>query len=492
MTFFRQIFLATLVLILSGCAAGPDFKAPEPETTEQWTSRHSGEASFTPPMAGSTLTPVWWQCFEDPVLNRLVDQALEASPDLGTAVLRFARSRTGQKITEAARMPEVTASGAVSRNRMSEHGSTTRLYDSLGGSLGMAKEKIIEIISDPYAWYQTGVDVSWEIDFWGRVSRSMEAAAADADEQEALLNLAKRTIAGDVVTAYVRLRSTQTQMDLVRKDLDAYETRLALERVLTEGGVSFHADLEQGRGKAEALRAGLPELNALETRYINQILLLLGEYPGALKKELAAGSSEFNFDKLPELALGLPSEVALKRPDIKAALAGLHQAVAHIGAARADLYPSIRLGGSLGLDTYRFEDLFDAGSQTWSLGPRLDIPLFDQGRRKHTVVLREQEAQEAAIAYHKTVLAAWHEIDDSLTRYEACRRKLQAQNLRMNHLQGAYHLIKARYEGGAVSRLPVLDARRSLLDACRSRAVARENLSAAFVAVNKAIGNGPD
>jgi outer membrane protein TolC len=194
---------------------------------------------------------------------------------------------------------------------------------------------------------------------------------------------------------------------------------------------------------------------------------------------------------LPDLALGLPSEVAERRPDIRAAESRLRSATASIGVAEADLYPSIRLGAKFGYESFLGDEFTDWGSRTWSIGPMLDLPIFDHGRRKSVVELRTLQQQEAAVAYHKTVLQAWGEIDDALSGYTAERQETEHLKTREDSLRDAYELADAKYKAGVVDFLVVLDAQRNWLQARRDRADSEGSLAIKWAAVNKAIGNTP-
>jgi outer membrane protein TolC len=183
--------------------------------------------------------------------------------------------------------------------------------------------------------------------------------------------------------------------------------------------------------------------------------------------------------------------VAERRPDIAAAEARLRAATASIGIARAALYPSVRLGARFGSESYLGSEFLSWGSRLWSIGPSLDLPIFDRGRRKSVVQLRELEQQEAAVAYQRTVLAAWKEIDDALTAYTAERQQRTELVGRLQNARQAFDLSQARYEGGAVDFVAVLDSQRSYLQA-RSDVVASEGrLLTQFVAINRALGNAP-
>jgi outer membrane protein TolC len=189
--------------------------------------------------------------------------------------------------------------------------------------------------------------------------------------------------------------------------------------------------------------------------------------------------------------MGIPSKVALNRPDIRAAEANLHAATARIGVAEAELYPSITLGARIGMDTYSADNFTEWGSRSWSVGPSLNLPLFDRGRRKATVVLRETDQQQAAVDYHKTVLKAWQEIDDALSRYAAAQQKLNEQQIRADSAGQALKLIQARYDGGLSNFIDVLDAQRSNIQARQALAMSQRDVMTAWAAVNRAVGNYP-
>ncbi|MBT8342430.1 MAG: efflux transporter outer membrane subunit [Desulfatitalea sp.] len=486
----RRLLPLAVLLIPVCCTSGPDFKKPQVASPQDWTCWRSSDASLHTRITAAqpSLTSDWWTSFNDPVLDKLIDRALAAGPDLKTAVLRFAQARTRRRIVSGQRTPELTASGAVTGVRQSENNASIRLMDSLG----VDRDMLAELLSEPYTLYQAGIDFSWELDLWGRVRRSIEAADADVSAQHALLGLTRLGILSDLTANYFRLRSTQEQIRLANEDMLALQERLLLIEAQVKGGIRDHTDLERQRGELASIRANLPVLHARESESMNQLLLLLGEHPGALGDELQARSFTDDMSKLPVLALGMPSEVALRRPDVRAAEARLHRATARIGVARAELYPSITLGARFGLDSYLGSEFLDWGSRTWSVGPSLRMPLFDHGRRKSVVVLRELEQQQAAVDFYQTVLKAWHEIDNALNRYEAQRQRMRELIERERNAAQAYALLKARYDGGTTSFTAVLDGQRGYLQARRDLAITREQVRIAFISINKAVGNAPE
>jgi NodT family efflux transporter outer membrane factor (OMF) lipoprotein len=473
-------------MALVGCAIGPDRVKPAPAAPDDWSTWRSGDDSLHAPIVvGESLPADWWRAFQDPVLDRLQQRALEASPDLQTAALHYVQARLQRIGVAAQQVPQIGLGGGVNRQRQSENNAGLRIIDAIGFP---NRDALAKLIAEPFNFYQIGFDASWELDLWGRVSRSIEAADADVARQAALLDLARLSLASDVARNYFELRTTQRQIILVREDVAALEDRLSLLQARAQAGVIDYLDIERQRAEVSGLRAQLPMLLAQEGAGANRIALLLGQRPGALRSELTPTTSDAPV-VLPDLALGLPSEVARRRPDIRAAEARLHSATAGIGIARADLYPSIVLGARAGHESYLAGEFFDWGSRTWSVGLSLDLPLFDRGRRKSVVQLRELQQQEAAVAYQRTVLQAWQEIDDALNGYTAERQQATDLQTRVRSARQAYELARARYDGGTVDFIAVLDSQRSYLQARRDLVASNGRISNWYVTVNKAIGN---
>lgn len=486
----RHCALLTLLTVigLSGCTVGPDYRQPKSTAPADWTQWRSGDASLhAMPNAGIMTDHQWWKRYNDPQLNALVDRALSASPDIKTAALHFASARAQYRVTRAQQAPEIAASAKVSREQQSGNGPSTRALKEILPN----PEQVVDLMADPYNWYQAGLNFSWEIDLWGHVQRAVEASNADASAQQAMLDLARLSIVADVVNNYYNLRAIQQQIALAKQDVNTLDERLMLIKARTAGGALDYSTEERQQSELAATRANLIDLQAQETVAINQLLLLLGEHPGALRQQLAFNPATPATSELPSLQLGIPSDVAQARPDIRAAEARLHAATARIGVAEAELYPSITLGARLGFDSYSENNFAEWGSRTWSVGPTLDLPIFDRGRRKATVVLREIDQQQAAINYHKTVLQAWQEIDDALSRYAAAQQKLQQQQQRAQSAQQALTLIKARYDGGVINFIDVLDTQRSDIQARQALALSQRDLMTAWAAVNRATGNYP-
>ena len=481
-----------LAAALSACTVGPDFVPPTPAAPDGWTGWRSGDPSLVGIQAtGAELPDPWWKAFGDPVLDDVEGRGLAGSIDLRTAALRVVQARIQRQAAGAQQGPTVTGSAGMTRQRQSETGASTRLFGVLAnGNPAVDPDVIAQALAEPFTLYQAGFDASWEPDLWGRVRRSIEAADAGLAQQRALLDLARLSLSSDLARAYFDLRTTQRMIQLTREDIAllADQTRIVAARA--RGGLVNHLDFDRQQGEFEALRGQLPGLLEQEGAAINRIGLLIGERPGVLRQLLQAPTGEAAAHALPDFALGLPSEVARRRPDIRAAEARLHQATANIGVATADLYPSIRLGARFGFESVESDRVLEWGSRTWSLGPSLSLPIFDQGRRRSTVRLRTVEQQEAALAFQKTVLQAWQEIDDALTAYNAERQALADFRARARTAADAVQLAQARYKGGLTDSQPLTDAMRTRLQATRQVATSEQRLNTRFATIAKVVAAG--
>lgn len=477
---------AFAALMLAGCAVGPDFKAPTAEAPADFSAWHGGSPELLDPQLrqSTASAPIGWSIFADPVLDALQAKALAANHDLQTAALRFAQSRTQRQAAEAQRGPQLNASAAATRQRQSEFGSGTRLIDALNPA---NREELIGVLSEPHNLYQAGFDAAWELDLWGRVRRSIEAADANHAASQATLAQVQLSVQSELARNYFELRTAQRQLRIARADIAAAEETLELVKARADGGLTTDLDVTRQRAQTAELRARLPQWLAQEAQAVNQITLLVGERPGALQAQLIERANA-PASALPDLSPGLPSEAVLRRPDIQRAQAQLHAATASIGVAVADLYPRITLGASFGFESVGSRSFGEWGSRQWSVGPSLQLPVFDGGRRRSTVTLRELQQQEAAVAWQQTVLKAWHEIDDALSAYAADRQRHLQLVEKERHSRDAWELARVRYDNGLTDFLVQLDAQRTLLQAQRDQVASSGRLALDLVMLTKALG----
>jgi NodT family efflux transporter outer membrane factor (OMF) lipoprotein len=340
----------------------------------------------------------------------------------------------------------------------------------------------------PFDLYQGGFDASWEVDLWGGVRRSVESATATSEaakeEERGVLLSSLAEVARD----YIDLRGVQADLEIARENVRTARQSLDLTQQRAAGGVTTDLDVANASAQVRTTQATIPSLEQREAQSINALSLLLGQPPNALRNELATAKPVPPVP--PRVPVGLPSELARRRPDIRQADAQLHAATAEIGVAQADFYPSLNLTGSVGLQALQFSNVFNLNSRQYAMGPGLTIPIFQGGQLRSTLQLRKAQQQEAAVNFQKTVLQAWHDVDNAMTAYqtEQNRRKELIQAVAEN--RRALSLAQSRYSQGVADFLSVLDAERNLLGTQLQLADSTTAVSSNLVALYKALGGG--
>lgn len=423
--------------------------------------------------------------FGDPQLLALQRRALDNNADVQMALLRFASSRVQRDSAAGQRQPILTATAAAARQRQSETGSATRLITAIAPPSQIPS--LIDFIGDPFALYQAGFDASWEPDLWGRVKRSIEAADAQLLKADAALAQVQLGLLAEVARYYLQWRGVGNQQDILQQDVLRAQARLDLLQARQDAGLGTQLEVLAQQAFMSDLRSRLPALQEQQVQARNGLSFLLGELPGSVQG-LLEDSGEWVFTPLPELTLGLPAQVLDTRPDIRASEAQLREVTAQLGIAQADLYPRIILGAGVGLESLHGNEMAQWGSQQWSIGPRFSLPLFDQGRRKAVVELRELAQQEAAIDYQRTVLKAWQEVDNAIMAYnsEGERQRLLADKLRSNEQLVA--LAQANYRNGLINYLQVLEFEQGLANSRRELTQSQTQLALQLVVLFKSLG----
>ena len=473
----NHIWIVVGSTLLSACAVGPDFKAPEPALPQQWR-----DAAVTK----DAIEQQWWKQFHDATLDALVERALANNANVQIATLRLAQSRVLRNTESTARWPNVTASAGYQRERQSENGTATRMIDLIAPPGG--RDQIVSLLSEPFSVYQGGFDVGWELDLWGRVRRSIEAADANVRMSEEDLHDARLSLIGEVVRSYLELRGVQEQLRIATADAAASADLVELTEYRVKGGLVDQLDLATQRARLADARSSIPQLRQQETQMLSALAVLLNEQPGSLDTQLAAAPSTFTLPSM--IAGGVPSEIARRRPDIQRAEAQLHAATAEIGVAVADLYPRFTLSGSFVQQSLKASDFTEWGSRQWSIGPAISLPIFDGGRRRAVVEVRKLDQQQAAVAYQQTVLRAWHEIETALSGYSAEQERNRELATALAASREAYDIARVRYNHGLINYLAELDARRTLLQTERAHSQSNIQLGTQLVAVYKALGGG--
>ncbi len=478
-TICNRVSATAIVVLLSACTVGPEFKTPQNALPGQWQT--SGEQ-----LSDGAVDGDWWKLFNDPLLTDLVDRALQSNADVQIAALRVAESRAQRRAAAGARLPSINANAGYNRERQSENGVNTRVIGLLAPPA--QRDQIVNVLSEPFNIYQAGFDATWELDLWGRVRRSVESADAALQSNAEDLHDAQLMLVAEVVRTYLELRGVEDQLRIANADVQLSTDSVELTQYRVKGGIVDELDLATQRARLSDVRASVPGLQQNKKELRSALGMLLNLEPGALDAQLEKLPENFTLPST--VAGGMPSEIARRRPDIRRAEARLHVATADIGVAVADLYPRITLSGSFVQQALHPSDLTQWGSREWSIGPSISLPIFDGARRRSVVVIRQLQQQEAAVNYQRTVLAAWHEIENALSAYAAEQQRNQELNVALASSRDAYDIAHVRYDHGLVNYLVELDAHRTLLQVERAHADSTTQMGTKLVSLYKALGGG--
>jgi NodT family efflux transporter outer membrane factor (OMF) lipoprotein len=435
-----------------------------------------------PQIAGASLRLAdWWKSFDDPILNRLVEEAVQSNLDVKLASARIREARAQRRATIAAGLPTLDARSGASRRRNSANFSqqTGGGANTGGGGFGVGRQ-LIDI-------FQMGFDAQWELDFFGGVQRAMEAADANLEAEEEGRRDALVSLLGDIARNYIELRANQQKRAVTLANLRSQEETLGLIRQRRRAGLASELEVAQAEALAAVDRAQAPDYEIAVQQAIHALSVLLGRAPGQLAARLER-DGPVPVSAAPGLA-DLPAELLRRRPDIRRAERKLAATNADIGAAVAELYPKINLSAFLGLQNTRIADFTPIG-KSWSMASSLSMPLFNWGRLQANVKAKEALHEQAFIGYQSIVLNAFKEVEDALVAHaQALERRLalvqavEAQTL-------ALRLAQERYEKGLTAYLDALEAERGLQQAQRDLVDGQARQSLQLAALYKALGGG--
>lgn len=430
-----KFLAAALALAVAGCTVGPDFKRPEVDL---------------PKDLGVVQSPApaperWWALFSDPALERLVDEALAANRDLKMAAERVEQARALVTITRADQSPNAGIEATRSRTHASAEGSVP------------LPAEFIETNQ-----HRVALRVSWEIDFWGKFRRASEAARADLLASEAGRDAVRASVVGDVVRGYFALHAIDRRTQTVEQTLESRVRSYNLQKMRFDAGVVSELELRQVESDMRGSEALLPLLRQERVQQEGALTVLLGRPPREVYEARVAGGTPTP-PSVVEVPAGLPSDILLRRPDIREAEARLHAANARIGVARAAYFPSITLTGFYGGESQTLGELFSPAARTWSIAGGLLQPLFAGGQIRGGVELADARTREAAELYQRTVANAFREVRDAIAAQTNLRDASIAQAARERALARTFELARLRYANGTISLFDVLDTERQLL-----------------------------
>jgi NodT family efflux transporter outer membrane factor (OMF) lipoprotein len=388
--------------------------------------------------------------------------------------VKIAESRAQRGVTAAAELPSVNGTGKYQRELYSKNGIVSLIPNA----------PPIPAINE----YTTGFDASWELDLWGRVRRQIEAADAQIEASEDQRRQILVSTLAEVANDYIQLRGAQALVDIANENVKTEQGLLELTQTLQEKGLTTGLDVENAKAQVESVRAQIPGFEQQEAQEINALSLLLDLPPNGLRRELARTKA---VPPTPaHVAIGIPFELARRRPDIRQAEDNLHAQTADIGVAVASFYPTVQLTGTAVLDSLTFNKLFMASSLQYMAGPTITLPIFEGGRLTSMLEFSKASQQEAAIAYRKAVLQAWHDVANALISYRTDQQRRDRYASEVDHSQKALELARARYNDGVADFTTVLTSAQTVLQAQQLFMQATVSVSADLVQLYKALGGG--
>ena len=456
-----RILCGVILALLTGCiTVGPDYKRPAIDTPAAW--------RFEEKEVRDLANTAWWQQFKDPVLDRLVSQALQENKDLLIATARIEEFFGRYFSTRGDQFPSAAGNADAFRQRLSEKG-----FSRFDGS------------DNPYNQYEAILGASWEIDFWGKFRRATEATRAELIGTEEARRTVVLTLVSAVAAAYLDIRALDKQLEITQRTADSRRGTLELFELRFQNGIISEVDLSQAESEYEDALARLPDIERAIGQTENALSVLLGRNPGPIPRGLPLDALI-----LPAVPAGVPSGLLERRPDILRAEQTLIAANARIGVAKSLYFPTISLTGAFGTVSTDLSSLFTASSRAWNFGVPVSVPLFTAGRIGGEVKAAEAVQQQALYGYQQTIQNAFREVDDALLDRGKSGQRIDALSRQLKALRNYARLARMRYDEGYTSFLEVLDAERSLFNVELAHTASQNVLFRSLINIYKSMGGG--
>ena len=450
---------ALTVLLLAACAVGPDYEKPEINTPEAY--------RFTDEEAADVVNTLWWTQFDDAVLNELIDEALRANLDVRTAAARVEQFAARLNITRSEFFPQVGYGVGADRQGISRDKANVLGVDSITTS------------------YEATINVGWELDVWGRIRRASEASRAQLLAAEESRRTVILSLVSSVATSYVSLRRLDSQLEIAIRTRDLRAESLRLFELQFSGGVIGQLQLSQIQSEYELAVSAIPVIERDIAVLENLISSLLGRNPGPIARGKTI--DQLTLAQVPE---GVPSDVLLRRPDIRQAEQDLISNNALIGVARAAYFPRISLTGLAGFVSGDLDAWFDSDSVAWAAGGALAGSIFTGGALSANVKQAEALQQQSLFAYQQSIITALQEVEDALISTQKAREKLISDGRRVEALTEYARIAGLRYDNGFTSYIEVLDSERSLFAAKLTYVDTQKDIYVGLINTYKAMGGG--
>lgn len=461
------------MLMLQGCiTVGPDYHTPVTRTPDSWTEKVTQQVARGPQSSLQT----WWTIFGDPVLDELIEQSRKENLDVKLAISRISESRSILSIARGEMQPVANAAASAERSKLSDDGT----FQQVAPTAGFNPQNILQL----------GLDAAWEIDLFGRISRTIEAA--DAGYQASIEDYrdVQATLFAEVAMAYIDARTAQQQIVTAKENAEAQRKSLDLARDRYETGLSSKLDMVQAQGNLADTRAALPPLEISLNRALNRLAVLLGQDAGSLQARFSKNGTIPSPEGI--IGIGVPADVLRQRPDIRRAERLVAAQTAQIGVATAELYPRFGLSGFFGLQSRSLGNLFDSSSITWGLGAPIQWNIFSGGRVRGNIKIQNEKTQQLLLLYQNKVLTAIEEVENAIMEYDLGQQHLQLLREASSSTSEAVDLVLVQYNTGLTDFNNVLVTQRDLFSRQNQAIAAEGGLMLTLIALYKALGGGWD
>lgn len=453
--------LPLIVAALAGCTLGPDYKRPQVAAPAAF--------QYEPKDAAATADTLWWQQFQDPVLDQLIAEALQHNTNIQIAAANVEQ-----------------AAAVLTQTR-------SQLFPQVGYGIGAQRERTVEPAfaaqipnyPNPASAYQAALQASWEIDLWGRIRRQSEAAYANVLATDEARRGVILTLVANVANGYLQLRGLDAQLDVAKKTLQTYKESVDLFTLQFQYGQVSMMNVAQAQSQYETAAAQIPLIEQQIAQTQNSLAVLIGRDPGPILR----GKSVYEL-QLPQVPQGVPSQLLERRPDLNQAEQQLIAANAQIGAAKALYFPTISLTGAFGSASADLSKLFSGPAKVWSYAGTLAGPIFSFGAVSGQVMQAEAAQNAALLNYQLAIRNAFADVDNALVANAKLQEQLDAQVKLVAALQQYSDLARLQYDGGYTSYSTVLQAEQALFPAQLNLASIRAQVFASAVNIYKAMGGG--
>ena len=459
------VLLAASLLSISGCTTvGPNYNPPKTAAPTNWTSELQG--GLTGAAAATNLLERWWTVFNDPILADLIERARAGNLDLRQAEARMREARSQRGMAKAALFPTVGANASASRTTASKEAGNGQTTD----------------------FYATSLDASWELDIFGGKRRSLESATATWQAAQESLRDVLVSLLAEVALTYVEVRSYQDLLSITESNVLSRTETYDITRWRHEAGLTTQLDEDQAKQSLEQVRAQGPTLRTSLEQAKYRLAVLIGQPPGALKELLAEQKPVPG--TLAEVAVGVPADLLRRRPDVRTAERQLAAQTAQIGVAKAQLYPSFSLVGTLGLESLEYANLYSASARAAQGLAKAAWTIFDGGSIRQNIKLQTAKQEEALSFYESTVLTALKDVESALVAYANEQTRRDSLAAAVTAGRSAFELARFQYNSGLVSFQTVLDTQQSLLSTQDQLAVSQAKVTSNLISLYKALGGG--